>query len=337
MPPLRTSDIGRAVAALQRGGLVAFPTETVYGLGADATDASAVARIFAVKGRPPDHPLIVHLADAAGVASWARAVPDEALVLAAACWPGPLTLVLRKAPGVLDVVTGGLDTVGLRVPDDATAHELLAGFGGGVAAPSANRFGRVSPTTADDVVAELGGLLEPRRDVVLEGAPSRVGVESTIVDCSDGPARVLRQGGVPAERLELVLGRPVEVAPDDVGPQAPGRLESHYAPGASVELLDVGDAVARAAALTATGLRVGLFAAGTTAPPGVVALDAPADPEALAHVLYARLREADRLGLDVVVAGTPARAGLGAAVHDRLARAAGPRADPRDGRGAAPR
>jgi L-threonylcarbamoyladenylate synthase len=334
MPPLRTRDVARAVAALGRGGLVAFPTETVYGLGADATDATAVARIFAVKGRPPDHPLIVHLADAAGVATWARAVPDEALVLAAACWPGPLTLVLRRAPGVLDVVTGGLDTVGLRVPDDATAHELLSAFGGGVAAPSANRFGRVSPTTADDVVAELGGLLEPRRDVVLEGDRSRVGVESTIVDCSDGPARVLRQGGVSAERLEQVLGRRVEVAADDVGPQAPGRLGSHYAPGARVELVDARDAVARAAALAASGLRVGLFAADTTAPAGVVALDAPADPEALAHVLYERLREADHLGLDVIVAGAPEPGGLGAAVRDRLARAAGPRAEARDGGGA---
>jgi L-threonylcarbamoyladenylate synthase len=327
MPPLRTRDVARAIAALQRGGLVAFPTETVYGLGADATDATAVARIFAVKGRPPDHPLIVHLADAAGVATWARAVPDEALVLAAACWPGPLTLVLRRAPGVLDVVTGGLDTVGLRVPDDPVAHELLAGFGGGVAAPSANRFGRVSPTTADDVVAELGGLLEPRRDIVLDGDRSRVGVESTIVDCSDGPARVLRPGGVPAERLEQVLGRRVEVAADDVGPQTPGRLESHYAPGARVVLVDVGAAVARATALAAAGLRVGMFASGVAAPVGVVALDAPADPGDLAHVLYARLREADQLGLDVVVAAAPEPAGLGAAVRDRLARAAGPRVD----------
>jgi len=183
--PERGVDVARAAKVLVRGGLVAFPTETVYGLGADASNAEAVARVFATKGRPPTHPLIVHLADAAQLDHFAVAIPDAARALAAAAWPGPLTLILEKSARVSDAVTGGAPTVGLRVPAHPLAHAMLVAFGGGVAAPSANRFGAVSPTTADHVVADLG------RDVdyVLDGGACRVGVESTIVDLSRGRSR----------------------------------------------------------------------------------------------------------------------------------------------------
>ncbi len=179
---------------LRDGGLVAFPTETVYGLGADASSPAALRRLYAVKGRPADHPVIVHLASIGQLADWAVDVPERARRLAEACWPGPLTLVLERSPRVPDEVTGGRPTVGLRVPDQPIALALLRAFGGGVAAPSANRFGRVSPTTADDVRADLGDDV----DVVLDGGPCRVGVESTIVDCSRGDPIVLRLGGIRA-------------------------------------------------------------------------------------------------------------------------------------------
>ncbi|MGH9027962.1 MAG: L-threonylcarbamoyladenylate synthase, partial [Acidimicrobiia bacterium] len=185
------AEIDEAAAVLRGGGLVAFPTETVYGLGADAARPLAVARLYAVKRRPTGHPVIVHLPDADVIDDWAVAVPDGARRLAAACWPGPLTLLLRRAPSVLDVVTGGLDTVGVRVPAHPVAQSLLRAFGGGVAAPSANRFGAVSPTTADHVRSDLGDGV----DVVLDGGPCPVGVESTIVDCSGERPVVLRPGG----------------------------------------------------------------------------------------------------------------------------------------------
>ena len=197
------ADIARAAGVLRDGGLVAFPTETVYGLGADASSADAVHRLFAVKGRPADHPVIVHLGDAAQLDDWAIDVDDAARTLTSACWPGPLTVVVRRAPHVPDAVTGGLDTVGLRVPDQPIALALLRAFGGGVAAPSANRFGHVSPTTAADVFADLGDDV----DVILDGGPCRVGVESTIVDCSRPEPAILRLGGTPRERVEELLGR----------------------------------------------------------------------------------------------------------------------------------
>src|SRR5204862_8209983 len=178
-PEPTAAEIAHAVAVLRAGGLVAFPTETVYGLGADASSPAALRRLYAVKGRPRSHPVIVHVADASALDRWAAEVAPAARTLASACWPGPLTLVVRRSPQVPDEVTGGLDTVGLRVPDQPVALALLRAFGGGVAAPSANRFGRVSPTTADDVRADLGADV----DVVLDGGPCRIGVESTIVDC----------------------------------------------------------------------------------------------------------------------------------------------------------
>jgi L-threonylcarbamoyladenylate synthase len=317
-------EIGAAAEVLRRGGLVAFPTETVYGLGADAANADALRRLYAVKGRPADHPVIVHVADARALDDWAAEVPDAARALAAAFWPGPLTVIVRRAARVPDEVTGGRDTVGLRVPDQPVALALLRAFGGGVAAPSANRFGRVSPTTADDVRADLGADV----DVVLDGGPCRVGVESTIVDCTTDPPVIARVGGVAQEAVERVLGRPVVVA-DRGSVAAPGTLPAHYAPRARVHVVDGAEAGERAAALLVAGRSVGLLALEVPAGllPAVEILDAPADVDEYARVLYARLRAADLRGLDDLLVVPPPADGLGAAVIDRVRRAAA--AEPR--------
>jgi L-threonylcarbamoyladenylate synthase len=312
-------DIAGAVDVLRAGGLVAFPTETVYGLGADASSVAAVRRLFAVKGRPPDHPVIVHLGETALLDEWGVDVADTARTLARTCWPGPLTVVVRRATRVPDAVTGGLETVGLRVPDQPLALALLQAFGGGVAAPSANRFGRVSPTTAADVWADLGDDV----DVVLDGGPCRVGVESTIVDCSRAEPAILRRGGVSRARVEEILGRAVPVLDTGVV-RAPGTLESHYAPRARVELADANEVAGRASAALDQGDSVGVI--GAEVDDGrVVVLGVPADDEAYAHDLYRLLRDADELGLDRVLAVVPDGGGLAAAVADRLRRAAGPR------------
>jgi L-threonylcarbamoyladenylate synthase len=305
---------------LRAGELVAFPTETVYGLGADAANPIAVRRLFAVKGRPADHPVIVHMARAAQLDELARDVPDVARRLADAFWPGALTIVVaRDAERVVAEVTGGRPTVGLRVPDHPIAHALLAAFGGGVAAPSANRFGRVSPTTAEHVRADLGDDVA----VVLDGGSCRVGVESTIVDVTGAEPAILRVGGVSRSEIEAIAGR--EVALRTSGEvAAPGVLASHYAPDATVEVVDASDVGARAREHAAAGRRAGLLA---LTPPGdlpseLVVLDAPRDVEDYAHVLYARLREADARRLDILLVVPPADTnGLGAAVADRLWRA----------------
>jgi L-threonylcarbamoyladenylate synthase len=328
-------DVVDAVSVLRRGGLVAFPTETVYGLGADAGKPDAVARIFAVKGRPRNHPLIVHLAETAALKEWAADVPDEGWALAEAFWPGPLTLILPRADHVPDAVTGGAGTVGLRVPAQPLALELLGAFGGGVAAPSANRFGRVSPTTAAHVRADLGTAV----DLVLDGGACAVGVESTIVDLSRGAPRVLRLGGLSVDALADVLGHPVEISAVAAGEvsgispsgtaaaesvPAPGTLSSHYAPAARVEVLDAEAVAARAAELLGQGRTVGLLAPQRLEglPPGLDALPPAGGPQAYARCLYQRLREADRRGLDVLLAVPPPETGIGAAVADRLRRAA---------------
>ncbi|MCD9623763.1 L-threonylcarbamoyladenylate synthase [Rhabdothermincola salaria] len=323
--------LDRAVAVLRDGGLVAFPTETVYGLGADAAAPDAVASIFTAKGRPPTHPLIVHLGDLEALDQWAERVPPEAHLLADAFWPGPLTMLLWRAPDVPDVVTGGRPTVGVRVPDHPVARALLTRFGGGVAAPSANRFGRVSPTTAAHVLSELRGHV----DLILDGGPCEVGVESTIVDLTGAEAVVLRPGGVSTERLAEVLGREPAAATDaprgSVGARAPGMLAAHYAPRARVEVLDEDAAAARIATLLAAtdpatghGPAVGLLAPGAIdgVATDAVVLEPVGPPPDYARLLYARLRQADRLGLDVVVCVPPPAAGIGVAVRDRLRRAA---------------
>ncbi len=319
----RADELDEAIAILRDGGLVAFPTETVYGLGADALDGAAVRRLFAVKDRPVTHPVIVHLPAAPSgedlLDPWAAAVSPAARTLADACWPGPLTLLLRRAPGVSDLLTGGLDSVGLRVPDQPLAQALLQGFGRGVAAPSANRFGRVSPTTAAHVRADLDGDV----DLILDGGPCRVGVESTIVDCTTDEPIVVRAGAVPRERLEALLGRPLDTRSDGTI-AAPGTLASHYAPAAEVVLVGADELTQRADALVNAGAHVGVLAPSPlpALPAEVERLEAPSDVETFAHELYALLRAADDRGVDVLLAVAPARRGLGAAVADRLTRAA---------------
>lgn len=314
-------EVERAAAVLRGGRLVAFPTETVYGLGADAANPLALRRLYEVKRRPATHPVIVHLGDPDSLDEWAVDVRDEARLLVAACWPGPLTVVLRRRAGrVPDEVTGGRDTVGMRVPDQPVALLLLRAFGGAIAAPSANRFGCVSPTTADHVRNDLGDAV----DMILDGGPCALGVESTIVDCSRAESVILREGGVARERLEAIVAHPIAVATGDTAGTAPGTLATHYAPSARVEVVDATEVVPRAASQLATGLRVGLLAEKPPIelPAGVVVLDAPTDAEEYARVLYARLREADARALDVLLAVAPSAVGIGAAVVDRLQRAA---------------
>ncbi|MBT2674046.1 threonylcarbamoyl-AMP synthase [Streptomyces sp. ISL-14] len=250
----RTSDIEKAAGVLRAGGLVAFPTETVYGLGANAEDPAAVARVFQVKGRPPSHPLIVHIGSAEHLADWVEDVPATAGLLAERFWPGPLTLVLRRGRRVPLEATGGLETVAVRVPGHPVALALLSAFGGGVAAPSANRFGSVSPTTADHVRAELGDAV----DFVLDGGPCQVGVESTIVDATGDAPSVLRPGGVTREDIEAVLGCSIAVSSTS-RVRVPGQHPSHYAPRARVVLVEPEKVVAEAELAQELGHRVGVF------------------------------------------------------------------------------
>jgi len=306
---------------LRRGGLIGLPTETVYGLGADASNELAVRRIFAVKGRPSTHPLIVHVASVEEARTWTHGLGPDGEALARAFWPGPLTLIVRRNERPSDAVTGGQDTVGLRVPGHPLALELLREFKGGVAAPSANRFGRVSPTTADHVRSELGGDV----DFVLDGGASEVGVESTIVDVSGAAPRLLRPGGLAREELERVLGKPVPLASQATDVRAPGMLASHYAPRAGLWLVSATELDAEVKRRVAGGARVAVIApGGTPVHPPAVLLAVPNDSEGFARVLYARLREADALA-DVILAVPPAESGLGLAVRDRLQRAAAPR------------
>lgn len=313
--------LNRAVEILRQGGVVALPTETVYGLAANAEDELAVRRVFAIKGRPATHPLIIHLAGVEALPDWARDIPKEARRLADAFWPGPLTLVLPRTPRATDAVTGGQDTVALRVPSHPVALAVLRALGGGLAAPSANRFGRVSPTTAEHVRQDLGDEV----DLILDGGPCTVGVESTIVDLSSGSPAILRPGGLAAEELERVLGYPVPVRTASTV-RVSGSLASHYAPRVGVVLVEPSEAVARAESLRIQGLQVGVLGpAGLRLPRDFVRFDIPEDAAGAARLLYLRLREADMAGLDVLVACLPPAQGLGLAVRDRLARAAAPR------------
>lgn len=308
---------------LRAGGLVAFPTETVYGLGANAEDPAAVAGIFQVKGRPPSHPLIVHIGGAQHLGDWVEDVPETARLLAEHFWPGPLTLVLRRGRRVPLEATGGLETVAVRVPDHPVALALLAAFGGGVTAPSANRFGQVSPTTADHVRAELGDGV----DFVLDGGPCQVGVESTIVDVTGEIPSILRPGGVTREDLEAVLGHRLAV-PAASRIRVPGQHPSHYAPRARVVLVEPEKVVAEAERAQELGHQVGVFLPPSFADApvkahAVVAL--PDSPAAYARGLYGLLRELDQQGCDLIVASLPEEDGLGLAIANRLRRAAGPR------------
>jgi L-threonylcarbamoyladenylate synthase len=327
---LLTDRAADAVQALRAGGLVALPTETVYGLGADADNPSAVARIYTVKGRPPGHPLIVHCLDAAAVSEWARAVPPWAARLMEQFWPGPLTLVLARASRAGDNLTGGQDSVGVRVPSHPVMREVLAGFGGAIAAPSANRFGQVSPTTARHVLAELGDRLDPALDRILDGGACPIGVESTIVDATGHAPRLLRPGDVTVEQIELATGLVVTAADGSV--RAPGSLASHYAPHARVLVVEPDAATQLLDQLVTDGpgAAVGLIAlaGAATAPPGVTCLADPVDEHRYAQDLYAALRQADERGMEIVVAVLPPDRGVGSAIRDRLRRAAAGRPGP---------
>ena len=310
-----------AAANLLAGNLVAFPTETVYGLGADACNEMAVARIYSVKGRPADHPLIVHVGSMEGLGDWAADVPGYAISLARDFWPGPMTLIMKRSELAGDFVTGGQDTVGVRVPDHPVALGLLEAFaragGKGVAAPSANRFGNVSPTTAQAVADELSEYLGDA-DQILDGGPCEVGVESTIIDCTGNAPRILRPGAVTVEMIEdstgLIVGDSAPVSGgsvDEVTIRVSGSLDSHYAPVATV-VLDQSPVAGQ-----------GFIAmADVATPDGVVRLAAPRTHEEFARVLYAALRTADEKGLKTVVVAQPEGAGIAVAIRDRLMRAA---------------
>jgi L-threonylcarbamoyladenylate synthase len=307
------SAMADAAANLLAGGLVAFPTETVYGLGADACNADAVARIYSVKGRPADHPLIVHVASMDGLGDWADDVPGYAISLARDFWPGPMTLVVKRSGLAGDFVTGGQDTVGVRVPDHPIALGLLEGFeragGKGVAAPSANRFGNVSPTTAQAVSDELGDYLADG-DQILDGGPCDVGVESTIIDCTGDVPKILRPGAITEEMIKNSTGLDVLDA-DGVAIRVSGSLESHYSPIAKV-LLDQPP-------LAGQGF---IAHANIQTPEGVIRLASPASDEEFARILYSALRAADEQGLRTVVVAQPKGNGIAIAIRDRLQRAA---------------
>jgi L-threonylcarbamoyladenylate synthase len=308
-----SAEARRAAEILRAGGLVAFPTETVYGLGADASNAQAVARLYAVKGRPAGHPVIIHFASAREAFAWARDVPDEARILATKFWPGPLTLILKRSDKAQDFITGGQDNVGLRVPSHPVAHELLALFKGGVAAPSANRFGRVSPTSAAHVREDLGADV----DLVLEGGPSEVGIESTIVDLSGGAPVLLRPGRISREDLETVLQHPVAEKAKQ-SPRHSGGLERHYAPRTPARLVPSYDLDKEIARLKE---RVAVLAFSRPDERVDYWLRMPRDPQAYAHKLYGALRELDAAGCEEILIEAPPQAPEWAAVRDRLQRA----------------
>jgi L-threonylcarbamoyladenylate synthase len=305
--------VARAVGVLRAGGVIALPTETVYGLAADVANEAAIARVYAIKGRPAGHPLIAHAPDVDALAGYVAEIAPELRALAARFWPGPLTAIVARGPRTPRAVTGGQDTVAVRVPDHPLALAILREFGGALAAPSANRFGRVSPTSAEHVRADLGDAV----DLIVDGGPARVGVESTIVDLTGGVPAILRAGAITASQLGAALGRPVVTRvgsseAGDGGVRAPGTLASHYAPRARVVLVaeDARDAEARRRA--EAGERVAL-------------LTLPDDAAAAARTLYATLRALDAEGYDTIVATLPPDTEAYAAVRDRLIRAAAPR------------
>ena len=319
-------DIRRAAVIIESGGLVAFPTETVYGLGADAGNPAAVAKIYAAKERPANHPLIVHLAPETDIGDWAREVPEAAKKLMAAFWPGPLTLILKKAAHVPEAATGGQDTVGLRCPSHPVAQALLRAFKqgrGGIAAPSANKFGHVSPTTAQHVEDEFRDDLAI--GMILDGGQSEVGIESTILDLSrwetHGPV-LLRPGLVSAVAIAAVIGVTPQ-APDGAAPRASGTLEAHYAPRTPVALVPSTEFLATAAQLASAGKRIAMMRHSTGSLPEAMALFAlPDTPEGYAHDLYAALRSLDGAGADVILIEQPPSDQEWQGVNDRLRRAA---------------
>jgi L-threonylcarbamoyladenylate synthase len=320
--PVDPASIARAAEVLRGGGLVAFPTETVYGLGANALDAAAVARIFAAKGRPPHNPIIVHVADRAHAAVVAVAWPQLADKLARQFWPGPLTLILPKRPEVPDIVTGGSATVGVRVPGHRVALALLRAAGLPIAAPSANRSSRISPTSAHHVLQTMSG----RIDLILDGGPTPGGIESTVLDLTANPPRILRPGLLPAEAIEAAAGpvqrTPAAPASDEPLP-SPGMMPRHYAPRTPVTCVK-GDARAVVDSAAQAGQRVGwlTFAqVGDAVPPGVIVRQLPLDPVAAAAQLYAALHDLDDACIDQIIVALPPDTEAWVAIRDRLRRA----------------
>jgi L-threonylcarbamoyladenylate synthase len=306
-----TPSIAEAVAILRGGGLLAIPTETVYGLAADARNPEAVARIFALKGRPSDHPLIVHIAGPDAIDTWASTIPESAKKLATHFWPGPLTLILKKRSDVPDAVTGGQDTVGLRSPDHPLTLSLLRAFGGGLAAPSANRFGRISPTSAAHVRDEFGDAAPP----ILDGGPCSVGIESTIVDLSQDPPRILREGHIRREQLLPFLPE-LQSGIGSTSPRVSGSLDAHYAPRTPMRML------ARERLIDAsTHNPPSVLLALDLLPVGMQGLSLPAQPEAYAHGLYAALRELDSRNAACILIEQPPSGPDWLAVNDRINRA----------------
>lgn len=310
------NDIQEAVALLEQGGLVAFPTETVYGLGADARNPDALQKIFAVKQRPIDHPLIVHLADIAQLVEWAREVSPSAFSLANAFWPGPLTLILQKAPGVLDLITGKQETIGLRIPNHPVAQALLKSFGSGIAAPSANRYGRISPTTAQAVREELGSAV----DLILDGGQCAVGVESTIVDVSGKQPKILRPGIITAKQIAAVLHEPVIYHKHNV-PRVSGSMESHYAPVTKTRLIQKENITAFLNNLTEADLPIVLLVLTEIHFAKIKSIRMPNDPERYAHDLYQTLRELDKQGFKQIVIEAVPDSSEWEAVQDRIRKA----------------
>ena len=303
--------MSNAATSLLGGNLVAFPTETVYGLGADASNADAVAKIYRAKGRPADHPLIVHIGSMDGIGYWADEIPEYAIALARNFWPGPMTLILQRSEAAGDFITGGQDTVGLRVPDHVVALALLDAAKKigvqGIAAPSANRFGHVSPTTAEAVREELSDYLGPE-DVILDGGSSMVGVESTIIDCTTVAPHILRPGAITQEMIEEVTGLKVTDVDSEI--RVSGSLENHYSPEARVVLNqqpNVGDGF--------------IAMKDVTTPDGVIRLASPTSIEEYARTLYTSLREGDSQGVATICVIPPSGDGLAIAIRDRLLRA----------------
>ena len=308
------NEIKKAAKALKDGHLVAFPTETVYGLGADATNEKAVGRIYSVKGRPTDHPLIVHISSVGQLHKWAIDIPEYAIKLANEFWPGPMTLLLKRSELAKDFITGGQDNVGLRVPNQAYALALLIEFealgGQGVAAPSANRFGAVSPTSAGAVEEELGQYLQIE-DLILDGGFSAVGIESSIIDCTNGYPIVLRPGAITSEMIEKTIGYLAQSGEGVRKTKAPGLLNSHYSPKAKIILNSIAE------------LGQGFLAlSNIPTPPGAIRLAMPETLEEFARVLYVSLRFADQINLEKIIVIAPPGTGLAIAIRDRLIRAA---------------
>ena len=306
-------EVRRAAEILRAGGLVAFPTETVYGLGADASNATAVARLYASKGRPVEHPVIVHFADAERAFEWAREVPEAAKKLAARFWPGPLTMILKRSAKAQDFVTGGQDSVGLRVPSHPVASDLLREFGGGVAAPSANRFGNVSATTAAHVNEEL------KADLVLDGGASEVGIESTIVDLSGGAPALLRPGFISKIDIETTLQCKI-LEKNSTSPRHSGGLARHYAPRTPARLVP---AHALDAEIAQRQGRVAVLAFSRPDERVEYWIRMPSEPRTYAQRLYAALRELDRVQCETILIESPPEGVEWAAVKDRLSRATG--------------